>query len=59
MDIGLEARLGVPVGVANVVAAHARLQAKFASHNSESFPTDLCAPFSLVTGRQIPLVSCL
>ena len=25
VDVGLKARLGVPVGVANVVAAHARL----------------------------------
>ena len=55
MDIGLESRLGVPVGVAYVVAAHARLETKFTSHNSESLPfeslSSVCvAIFRLFTG---------
>ena len=46
MDVGLEPGFGVPVGVADIVAAHTRLEAKFASHNSESFPTEL-RPYGL------------
>ena len=33
VDIGLEASLGVPVGVAHIVAAHTGLQAYLAAHN--------------------------
>lgn len=33
VDIGLEAGLGVPVGVAHIVAAHTGLQAYLAAHS--------------------------